>query len=33
MEYKCRESEKKWQKKWVEMNTYRVTEDKSKEKY
>ena len=33
MEYKFREIEKKWQKKWVEMNTYRVTEDKSKEKY
>ena len=33
MEYKFREIEKKWQKRWVEMNTYRVTEDKSKEKY
>ena len=33
MEYNFREIEKKWQKKWVEMNTYRVTEDKSKEKY
>lgn len=33
MAYNFREIEKKWQKKWVEMNTYRVTEDKSKEKY
>ena len=33
MEYNFREIEKKWQKKWVEMNTYRVTEDKNKEKY
>jgi leucine--tRNA ligase len=33
MEYNFREIEKKWQKRWVEMNTYRVTEDKSKEKY
>ena len=33
MEYKFREIEKKWQKRWVEMNTYRVTEDKNKEKY
>ena len=33
MGYNFREIEKKWQKKWVEMNTYRVTEDKNKEKY
>lgn len=33
MEYNFREIEKKWQKRWVEMNTYRVTEDKNKEKY
>jgi len=33
MAYNFREIEKKWQKRWVEMNTYRVTEDKSKEKY
>ena len=33
MAYKFREIEKKWQKRWVEMNTYRVTEDKNKEKY
>ncbi|WP_314311246.1 leucine--tRNA ligase [Hoylesella saccharolytica] len=33
MEYNFREIEKKWQKRWVEMNTYHVTEDKSKEKY
>ncbi len=33
MEYNFREIEKKWQQKWVEENTYRVTEDKSKEKF
>ena len=33
MEYNFREIEKKWQKRWVEMNTYRVTENKNKEKY
>ena len=33
MEYNFREIEKKWQKRWVEMNTYRVTEDKNKETY
>ena len=33
MEYNFREIEKKWQKKWAEMKTYEVTEDKSKEKF
>ena len=33
MEYNFREIEKKWQKRWAEMATYRVTEDESKEKY
>ncbi len=33
MEYNFREIEKKWQKRWVEMNTYRVIEDKNKKKY
>ena len=32
MEYSFRDIEKKWQKKWVENNTYKVVEDKSKEK-
>ena len=32
MEYNFREIEKKWQQKWVEQNTYKVVEDKSKEK-
>ena len=26
MEYNFREIEQKWQKNWVEMNTYKVTE-------
>ncbi|NPD90834.1 leucine--tRNA ligase [Xylanibacter muris] len=33
MEYNFREIEKKWQKKWVEQNTYRVIEDNNKEKF
>lgn len=33
MEYNFREIEKKWQKRWAEMETYQVTEDKSKEKF
>lgn len=33
MNYDFREIEKKWQKKWVESKTYKVTEDKSKKKY
>jgi len=32
MEYNFRDIEKKWQKMWVENNTYKVVEDKSKEK-
>ena len=33
MEYNFREIEKKWQKKWVDQKTYKVTEDESKKKY
>ena len=33
MEYNFREIEKKWQKRWVENQTYRVKEDESKPKY
>ncbi len=33
MEYNFREIEKKWQKRWVEQNTYQVTEDESKKKF
>ncbi len=33
MEYNFREIEKKWQQKWVEEKTYRVAEDKTKEKF
>lgn len=33
MEYNFREIEKKWQKKWVEQQTYKVTENKDKKKY
>ena len=33
MEYNFREIEKKWQRRWVEQKTYRVAEDKDKEKY
>ncbi|MDO4948854.1 MAG: leucine--tRNA ligase [Bacteroidales bacterium] len=33
MEYNFREIERKWQQRWVEQQTYRVTEDKSKKKY
>lgn len=30
MEYNFREIEKKWQKKWVEQQTYKVTEDETR---
>ena len=33
MEYNFRDIEKKWQKRWVEQQTYRVTEDKNKKKF
>ena len=33
MEYNFREIEKKWQCRWVEQQTYRVAEDKQKEKF
>ena len=33
MEYNFREIEKKWQKKWVEQKTYKVTEDKNRKKF
>ena len=33
MEYKFREIEKKWQKKWVEQQTYKVTEDETRKKF
>ena len=33
MEYNFREIEKKWQRRWVEQHTYRVAEDKQKEKF
>ena len=33
MEYNFREIEQKWQKRWVEMQTYRVTEDETKKKF
>jgi len=33
MDYDFREIEKKWQQKWVENKTYKVTEDKNKKKY
>ena len=33
MDYNFREIEQKWQKRWVEQHTYRVTEDNSKPKY
>ena len=32
MEYNFREIEKKWQQKWVDLGTYKVEEDESKEK-
>ena len=31
--YNFKEIEKKWQKRWDEENIYKVTEDKSREKY
>lgn len=33
MEYNFREIEKKWQQRWVDQKTYRVTEDPSKRKF
>ena len=33
MEYNFREIERKWQQRWVENETYRVVEDKTKEKF
>ncbi len=33
MEYNFREIEKKWQRKWVENNTYKVAEDENKKKF
>ena len=33
MDYNFREIEKKWQKYWIDHNTYKVSEDKSKPKY
>lgn len=33
MEYNFREIEKKWQSRWVEAGTYKVTEDKDKKKF
>ena len=33
MDYKFREIEKKWQQRWVERQTYIVTEDKTKQKF
>ena len=32
MEYNFREIEQKWQKRWVEMKTYKVCEDENKKK-
>ena len=33
MDYNFKEIEKKWQQRWVENNTYKVTEDKERKKY
>ena len=33
MEYNFREIEKKWQQKWVENKTYKVSENESKKKF
>ncbi len=33
MEYNFRDIEQKWQKRWAEMQTYRVTEDETKKKF
>ncbi len=33
MEYNFTDIEKKWQKKWVENKTYKVVEDKNKQKF
>ena len=33
MEYNFRDIEKKWQKRWAEMQTYRVTEDPTRKKF
>lgn len=33
MEYKFRDIEQKWQQRWIDQQTYRVTEDNSKQKF
>ena len=33
MEYNFRDIEKRWQKKWVDDKTYKVTEDKKRKKF
>jgi leucyl-tRNA synthetase len=33
MEYNFRDIEKKWQQRWIDQKTYRVTEDKDKKKF
>ena len=33
MEYNFRDIEKKWQQRWVDNKTYRVTEDPAKKKF
>lgn len=33
MEYNFRDIEKKWQQKWVDDKTYKVAEDKNREKF
>ena len=33
MDYNFRDIEQKWQKRWVEMKTYRVKEDPTKKKF
>ena len=33
MEYNFTEIEKKWQRKWVEKQTYKVQEDKNRKKF
>ena len=33
MEYNFRDIEQKWQKRWVEMQTYRVKEDPTRKKF
>ena len=33
MEYNFRDIEQKWQQKWVDLKTYKVVEDKNKQKF